>query len=372
MSDAPGMPSSPQPWNRGTEWLKGEGAASDVVMSSRARLARNIADCTFASRATRVQRQHTLDTSRNWLLQAGLADRMMWVDLHETSEVDKLLLVERHLISKQLARGKSHGKSKSDDASGDPRGVAVSLPDERLCVMVNEEDHLRIQVIRSGLALGECWRAIDQIDDRVEAGIDYAFSSRFGYLTACPTNVGTGLRMSVMLHLPGLRLSGDIDKVKRAASDMNLAVRGFYGEGSDSAGDFYQISNQTTLGKTEETIVEELDTQIIPRVVEYERHARRQLVEKRRLTLEDQVFRALGALTHARLLSTDEAMQHLSHVRLGVILGIIPSVEATTINTLMLQVQPGHLQRALGKDLDQDQRRSARAMVVRRALGRSS
>lgn len=382
----------------GTEWLRGEGQDIDVVVSSRARLARNLAAHPFAAKATRAQRAQTLDSCRSWLLQAGLAERIMWVDLHEAPQLERMLLVERHLISKPHAKGKVHtlkpkpdakseGKSegKSDAAESieadakaeakreqraadDPRGVAVSLPDERLSIMVNEEDHLRVQVIRSGRSLSDCWAAIDEVDDRIEAGLDYSFSSRFGYLTACPTNVGTGLRVSAMLHLPALRMTGDLDKVKRAASDMNIAVRGFYGEGSDSAGDFFQISNQTTLGKSERRIVDELDREIIPQIVEYERIARRTLMQKRRLVLEDQVFRSLGTLRTARLLPTEESMQLLSLVRLGVVLGLLKDIDLPAVNQLTLLVQPAHLQKFVGKELDQEQRRAARALLVRQKL----
>lgn len=347
------------------EWLRADGESGDVVMSSRARLARNLASIPFCSKATRHDRQVTLDTCRNWLLQAGLAERMTWVDLHESSPLDRMLLVERHLISKQLSKGRAiSGAGPAED----PRAVAVSIPDERLSIMVNEEDHLRIQVIRSGLALSDCWTAIDEADDRAEAGITYAFSQRFGYLTACPTNVGTGLRMSVMLHLPGLKLTGDIDKVKRAAGDMGLAVRGFYGEGSDAAGDFYQVSNQTTLGKTEQRILQELEKEIIPQIINYERIARRTLLAKRRTGLEDQIFRSLGILSNARLLTTEEAMQHLSLVRLGVVTGLIDAVRPDTVHSLMLLVQPAHLQRQVGRELDQEQRRFSRAALTRSKL----
>lgn len=357
---------TPPSFDSGTEWLRGEGDCNDVVMSSRARLARNVAGFPFAAKSTKRDRQQTLDLCRSWLLQSNLSDRLMWVDLHDAPPVERTLLVERHLISKQLSKGKSTGDG--GPAGDDPRGVAISLPDERLSIMVNEEDHLRIQVIRSGLALSECWSHIDQVDDKIESGLTYAFSDRFGYLTACPTNVGTGLRMSVMLHLPALKLTGDIEKVKRAASDMGLAVRGFYGEGSDAAGDFYQISNQTTLGKPEAKIIHELEREIIPRVIEYERVARRSLVAKRKIGLEDQVFRAMGILTTARLLATDEAMLLLSNVRLGVVLGLIKDVDQRRVNQLMLLVQPSHLQRAAGRELDQEQRRAARALLVRQRL----
>ena len=213
-----------------------------------------------------------------------------------------------------------------------------------------------------------CWAQISAVDDALEAGLEYAFAQRFGYLTACPTNVGTGLRMSVMLHLPGLRLTGDIEKVKRAAADMNLAVRGFYGEGSEAAGDFYQVSNQTTLGKVEGVVLHELQQEIIPQIIEYERVSREALMSKRRPTLEDTVHRAAALLTHARLLSTDEAMQLLSHARLGVHLGLLRDIDGARVNRLMLTVQPAHLQRAAGRELDQEQRRYARALVVREVL----
>lgn len=346
-----------------TEWLRGEGEASDVVMSSRVRFARNLAGFPFVRKASPVQRQQVLELCRTRILESGLSEQIAWLNLHEIPTLERTLLVERHLISQQHARGKG-------GANEEPRGVAVSLPHQQLAIMVNEEDHLRIQVVRSGLSLVDALAKIDDVDDRLEAGIDFAYSPRFGYLTACPTNVGTGVRMSVMLHLPGLRLTGNMDKVKRAAQDMSLAVRGFYGEGSDAAGDFYQISNQTTLGKTERVLLHELEHDIIPNVIEYERAARRTLLAKRRPLLEDQVFRALGLLTHARLLTTNEAMQLLSQIRLGVLLGVIENLDQATVNQLMLIAQPGHLQRALGNELDQEQRRSARATLLRTKLAK--
>jgi len=353
----------------GAEWLRGEGELSDVLLSSRVRLARNLAGRLFATKATRRDRQATLDISREWLMRAELVPQLIWVDLHASSPLDRALLVERHLISK------NHSKGKGTNPNDDPRGVAISVPDERLSIMINEEDHLRIQAIRSGLALTHAWSDIDSIDDKIESQLDYAYSPRFGYLTACPTNVGTGVRMSAMLHLPALRLTGELEKVKRAAQDMSLAVRGFYGEGSEAVGDLFQISNQTTLGKSEQQIVQDLEGDILPKVVEYERLARRELLAKRRVGLEDQVWRAWGALAHARLMNTDEAMQALSLVRLGVTMGLLrtPSdfPDLRTVNQLMLLVQPAHLQRAVGRELDQEQRRVARASLLRAKLGRS-
>lgn len=373
----PELPEPPPPFEASTEWLKGEGRACDVVVSSRVRYARNLAGHRFVNRSDREERFEVLDACRTQILSSQVCPRIMWVDLHESNTLERTLLVERHLISRQHARGsKFHGGKEPNPALGigaeDPRGVAVSIPDERLAIMVNEEDHLRIQAVRSGLALDEAWTQVDNVDDIIESGLDLAYSPRFGYLTACPTNLGSGMRMSVMLHLPALKLTGEIEKVKRAAHDMNLAVRGFYGEGSDATGDFYQLSNQGALGKPEAVVLHELQSEIIPQVIEYERHARKTLMTKRSTQLEDIVFRALGLLTNARLLTAEECMQHLSHVRLGVVSGLISHVDLRLVNQLSLLSQPGHVQRAVGKDLDQDQRRAARADLMRARLARTS
>ncbi|MFO0836285.1 MAG: protein arginine kinase [Phycisphaerales bacterium] len=379
-------------YENGTEWLRSAGASSDVVMSSRVRLARNLAGWRFGHKAGHGDRQKVLEICRDRIAAAGLSSvgapvspvsptptapstppQVMWIDLRESPPIERQLLVERHLISKQHSKGKPLPDLKAGDVeTTDPRGVAIALPDERLSIMVNEEDHLRIQAVRGGLALAEAWADADRADDLLESKLDFAYSPRFGYLTCCPTNVGTGVRMSLMLHLPGLKLSGDIEKVKRAASDMNLAVRGFYGEGSEAAGDFYQVSNQTTLGKSEQAILNDLAGEIIPKIVEYERMARRNLLAKRGAALEDQVYRALGLLTHARLLTAEESMQMLSHVRLGVVMGLVSDVDLASVNALMLLTQPAHLQRVMGTELDQEQRRNARAQLIRRRLLKTS
>ncbi len=340
----------------GVEWLRADGPQTDVVMSSRIRLARNLESFPFLTKATPDERQRIVAIAREQTLAAALADQMIWVDLRETPKLERNLLVERHLISKQHAKG---------DA---PRAVAVSSPDERLAIMVNEEDHLRIQVMRSGLDLQEVFQQISEVDDKLEKRMDFAFSSRFGFLTACPTNVGTGIRVSVMLHLPGLKLSGELEKVRRAAKSMSLAVRGFYGEGSDAVGDFYQLSNQTTLGKTEEQILEEFEGKMLPKVIDYERHARKKLLAERRKLIEDRVHRALGTLRHARLLAANESLQLLGYLRLGVAAGLIKDVPLQTVNRLILLTQPAHLQRALQKELDQAKRRVERADLVRAQL----
>ncbi|MBN8643809.1 MAG: protein arginine kinase [Planctomycetes bacterium] len=349
----------PTLWNAGgAEWLKGDGPSSDVVLSSRVRLARNFAGFRFVARCTKEERSQIARAAKAHALSGEVwhAGGVIWIDLNDTPEIERQVLVERHLISQQHAKG------------SEPRGVAISVPDERLSIMVNEEDHLRIQVIRAGLALEHAFAQSSQVDDAVEARADYAFSSRWGYLTACPTNVGTGIRVSVMLHLPGLKLTGEIEKVKRAAGAMNLAIRGFYGEGSEAIGDLFQVSNQTTLGKCEKDILAAFEREVIPRVIEYERVARRTLMEKRRLYLEDQLFRAVGALSNARLMKSDEAMQALSMVRLGVCLGFFPRMNLARVHELMLQTQPAHLQRLARKELDQAERRVERARVLREAF----
>lgn len=362
MSDTFG-PLSPVAVQRGAHWLQGEGSDSDVVISSRVRLARNVVGTPFLQRATPEQRLRVLSCCRDHIMKVGLGRELLWVDVHKLPQTDRTLLVERHLVSKEHAKG---GVGSGTDW---PRGLCVSIPDERLSIMVNEEDHLRVQVIRSGLALDDAWRQITAVDDLIESGLEYAFSPRFGYLTACPTNVGCGVRMSVMLHLPGLKLTGELDKLRRATKELGLAVRGYYGENTDATGDLFQISNQTTLGKNEEQIRQEFEKHVLPLVLEYERASRVLLVEKRRRSTEDQVFRALGVLRGARLLSPDEAMAHLSLVRLGVLMGLVTDVPEQAVAQLLLLVQPAHLQRLLGREMDQQKRREARADLVRERLG---
>jgi len=338
------------------EWLRGSGPMSEIVISSRIRLARNVAGSPFLSRCTRHQRQNLENKIRETILSAQIAPQVLYVDLDAAPEIDRQLLVERHLISKPHA------------AAEGARGVAIA-ESETVSIMVNEEDHLRIQVLRSGLQLEEAWEQINKVDDKLEATLDYAFHPRFGYLTACPTNVGTGIRVSVMLHLPALKLTGEIEKVFRAAKDMRLAVRGLYGEGTEATGDFYQISNQTTLGKTEEEIISDFKHVVIPKIIDYEQHARRTLRDDRTVQLDDKVGRALGVLRSARLIASEETLLLLSHLRMGLHLGRIKDIELRTLNELFLLTQPAHLQKLQGRKLEGDVRRAARADFIRQRLG---
>jgi protein arginine kinase len=328
---------------------------SEIVISSRIRLARNLSGSPFLSRCTAHQRRALETRCRDAILAAGLSNQVLYVDLQDSPEIDRQVLVERHLISKQHA------------AADGARGVAIG-ENETISIMVNEEDHLRIQVLRSGLQLEEAWEQINDIDNKLESRLDFAFHPRFGYLTACPTNVGTGIRVSVMLHLPALKLTGEIEKVFRAARDMRLAVRGLYGEGTDATGDFYQISNQTTLGRTEEDIIADFKNTVIPKIIEYEQQARRTLVRERDTALDDKVFRALGLLRNARLMASEETLFLLSHLRMGINMGRVSGIDIRTLNELFLLTQPAHLQKLIGRKIDGDVRRGARAEFIRQKL----
>lgn len=233
--------------------------------------------------------------------------------------------------------------------------------------MINEEDHLRIQVMRSGLQIDEAWRQAGDLDDRLETKLDFAFSSRLGYLTACPTNVGTGLRASVMMHLPALVITRQIEKVFQAIARMRLAVRGLYGEGTQAAGDFYQVSNQVTLGKTEEEILETLSL-TIPRIIQYEEKARETLARESEIFIEDRIWRAVGLLSRARQISSGEATSLLSAVRMGLHMGRLRGLDVQHINRLFIGSQPGHLQVRHGGELSPEERDVERARFVRSVL----
>jgi len=340
---------------RAGEWLRGAGPMHDVVISSRARLARNLAGMPFLSKCAPIQQKEIETRLKQDVLAAGVAEKVFYVDIAAAGELDRKILVERHLISRQHAKGKH------------PHGVAVSS-DETIAIMVNEEDHLRMQTLRSGLQLAKAVEDVNRVDDLLEQRIDYAYHDRYGYLTACPTNVGTALRVSVMLHLPAVKMTGEIEKVFRAARDMHMAIRGLYGEGTEATGDFFQVSNQTTLGKTEEQIVEEFLEHTIPHFVEYERRARQGLLKNRRTAIEDKILRSLALLKAAKLLTSDETMYLLSLLRLGINLSMVEEVDLKKVNELFLLTQPAHLQRILGREMSDSHRNEARAAFVRQRL----
>jgi protein arginine kinase len=338
------------------EWLRGSGPQSDIVMSSRIRLARNLADFPFISRAAEQDRGEIEKTLREAILNSDLSDKLEYVDVSKLEGIDRQFLVERQLISREHAEGQG------------ARGVAID-PQEQVSLMINEEDHLRIQVMHSGLDLESAWDEINGIDDLLSEQVTYAFSSHFGYLTACPTNVGTGMRVSVMLHLPALVITRQIEKVFRSLQKINLAVRGLYGEGSQAMGDFYQISNQITLGRSEAELLKQVGD-VVPVIIEYERQARQVLIKESQQNLHDRVSRAYGILRTAQTISSEETMHLLSSVRMGVNLGLIQDIEIPTINQLFIHTQPAHLQKLRGVELDTADRNIERARYLRRHLNK--
>jgi len=336
------------------EWLKGTGPEHEIVISSRVRLARNLQGFRFITKMDAAERQRCDDQIRKRIIEAGVVPASRYIELMDADPLDRKLLVERHLISKE-----------HEDARH-PRGVAIGQG-ETLSVMINEEDHIRLQVLQSGFQLRDTWRLAAEVDSKIEEGLDFAFSPQLGYLTACPTNVGTGMRVSVMLHLPALVITRHIEKVFQAVSKINLAVRGLYGEGTEASGHFYQISNQVTLGKTEEDIAANVE-QVIPTIVNYERRAREDLMSKDRLRLEDRVWRAFGMLQAARIISSDESMMMLSFVRMGVHLGLLPQLKIDTVNELFLYSQPAHLQKMSQSAMEPSERDIKRAEFIRSRL----
>ncbi len=344
---------------RAGEWLRGVGPMHEIVISTRIRLARNIRGFHFLSRADADMRTEIAETIAAAIRKAPLLASFVHIELAGLDELDRRLLVERQLISRQHAEG-----------TGDRR--VVFGPAEDASLMLNEEDHLRLQVMRSGLQLEQAWQQIDAIDDAIEEHVDYAFHAQYGYLTACPTNVGTGVRVSVMLHLPALRMTSELEKVVHAARDMKLAIRGLYGEGTEALGDFFQISNQITLGRSEMEIIDDFRKHVIPRIVEFEQSARAALLKNRLRALDDKIFRAMGLLRSARLISSNEALQCLSHVRMGLHVGRLRSVDLQTVNELFLQTQPAHLQKLQGERLSGEQRSIARADLIRSRLSNNN
>jgi len=361
------------------EWFSGSGPMADVVISSRIRLARNLAGYKFLSRCTNTEKAEILKKLKDVLLSLKLGDEVFYISIDKSSELDRHFLVERHLISRHHAFGKG------------PRGAVIARK-ESFTAMINEEDHLRLQILKSGMCLSECAEQINHIDNMIEEKADYAFHPRYGYLTACPTNVGTGIRVSVMLHLPALKITGQIEKFLNAAKDMTLAVRGLFGEGTEAAGDFYQLSNQVTLGVAEKEIVSQFEKAVIPEIVEYEYAARKHLLDKQSDLLDDKISRATALLRNAHLISSQEALFLLSHLRLGINMrermgastpaieklfalnkqsaeaGKSPRLSITTINRLFMLTLPAHLQLNHGGPLDASQRDALRAKIIRAML----
>jgi protein arginine kinase len=342
----------------GVRWLDASGPNADIVISTRLRLARNVVGYAFTGRARDGERLRMLAQVKDALSQVPILDGSVLLRLDECGQLDRQLLHERHLVSKELA---------GLDAQHPLRTGAAVFLGEQVGVLVNEEDHLRLQAMRSGFDVPAAFAVASRMDQELGARVPFAFHKEFGFLTACPTNVGTGLRASVLIHLPGLVLTKEIAKVLAGLQQMGLTYRGLYGEGSEVVGNFFQLSNQTTLGRSEEEL-QDLLVRVVRHVIEREEEARRVLVRDAGYIIEDKLWRAYGTLRYARSLSFDEAMNFLSGVRLGVGLKLIPGLSVYTLNKLLIFAQSAHLSHAEGRTLTDSESNLARAKYVRQML----
>lgn len=346
--------------NSSSLWMDGSGDLSDVVISSRVRLARNLHDVPFPHLLQEVQARQVQEgvfaavKGVNDKAAKGSFSELHCIDLEKVSPLDRQVLVEKHLMSPQHAQ------------AGFGKGIITRF-DERVSIMVNEEDHLRLQCLYSGLELDEAFVTASGIDDLLDERLDFAFDDRYGFLTACPTNVGTGLRASLMVHLPALAMGDEVSRVLATVNKLGLVVRGLFGEGSEGQGNVYQVSNQITLGQTEKEIIENLSL-VAKQVVAEEKRFREMLLKTQRAALEDRIFRAWGILSNARSMSSQEAVKLWSDVRLGVELGMMSSLDGISANQILVIAQPNFVQKSVGKAMPPDERDARRADLIRQHL----
>ncbi|MBN6205007.1 protein arginine kinase [Ralstonia pickettii] len=336
-------------------WMREEGTDSDIVLSSRIRLARNFANVAYPILGKEPELKKVTEFMKEKYSKASFHayKNFQFIPMHDLSMIEKRILVEKHLISPNLAKF--------------PQSAALISEGEQVSIMINEEDHLRIQLYFPGYQLTEALEEAFKLDDWIEEKVRYAFDENYGYLTSCPTNVGTGMRASVMMHLPALAHTKQINRMIPAISQFGLVVRGIYGEGSESLGNIYQISNQITLGKSENDIVLDLES-VVKQLIEQERLARKYIAEKLGLTLEDRIFRSYGILNNSRIIDSKEALECISNVRLGIDLGIIKNISKNILNELMTLTQPGFLQHYANKKLTARERDIFRASLIRERL----
>src|SRR6478609_5756290 len=331
-----------------------KGPHDRIVMSSRVRLARNVRDAAFPGWAKKPERIRVLEMIRPAVENLPEMKESFSQTMDSLSTLDKQILVERHLISREHA-AKSAGS-----------GLVLNR-DETFCVMINEEDHMRMQSLRPGLQLRQAWSAIDQVDSSLERKLDYAFNPDLGYLTACPTNIGTGIRVSAMLHLPGLVLAEQINPIIQSVNKLGLAVRGLYGEGTEALGNVFQVSNQMTLGETETSIVERLE-KVLAQIIEHEENARASLLEKKPKMVYNHIGRAYGILANAHSISSKETMNLLSLLRLGIEIELFPKTNGSLVDELFILTQPAHLQKTNSEKLSAEERDLLRADMLRDRL----
>lgn len=337
-----------------SEWLRGTGPNSDIVISSRVRLARNLDRFPFSHWASKKQEREVLRLTEEAIAGSKSMRGSLLIHINEIADVDKQFLLERNLISREhILR---------------PEFKSVAVSDREVSsIMINEEDHLRMQVMQSGFNLQECWRIADRMDNELAEHLKYWHHEKWGFLTACPTNTGTGLRSSVMLHLPALVMTKQANRVIQAIMKLGMTARGLYGEGTEAEGNFFQISNQITLGQSETDTIDHIE-RIIRQIIGHEETARKNLIKQNREMLQDKIWRANGTLRSAHVITSKETIQLLSMVRLGVDMGLIADIDRRTINELFILIQPGHLQKIEGKILTQAQRDVKRAGLIRRRL----
>jgi protein arginine kinase len=337
-------------------WMVEEGPDSDIVLSSRVRLARNLQNYSFPTLLSSEAAKTIIDVfEKKFANQSfGSFGKLELLQMDKMQPIERRVLMEKHLISPDLAEN-SHF------------GACLLSENEQISIMINEEDHIRIQCLAAGFQLSEVLEMANRLDDWLEEQIEYAFDEKHGYLTSCPTNVGTGLRASVMMHLPALVLTQQIKRIIPAINQLGLVVRGIYGEGSEALGNIFQISNQITLGKSEEEIVEDLKS-VVHQLIQQERSAREALMKTSGIHLEDRVYRSLGTLANSRLIESSEAANCLSDVRLGIDIGYIENISRNILNELMILTQPGILQQYAGGPLRPEERDYRRAALIRERL----
>jgi len=340
--------------NHTSEWLKGEGPHSDIVISSRIRLARNLDKVAFPHWVNKKLGEEVLKKIEEAIANNDYLKKVTIFKLADLDSLDKQFLVERHLMSHEHVQKPNH------------KAVAID-EEEVVSIMINEEDHIRMQVMQSGLNLFEAWNIINKIDDGLAKDLHFAFLADWGYLTACPTNTGTGMRGSVMLHLPALVMTRQIDRVLAAISKLSFTTRGLYGEGTQATGNFFQISNQVSLGHSEEEIIDNINS-LIRQIVEQENQARQMMLNRNRAMLEDRINRSFGILKSAHIISSQETIELLSMVRMGCDLGLIKEMNPRRINELFIITQPAHLQKIENKRLSTQERDSQRAEIIRSRL----
>ncbi|SEF86687.1 protein arginine kinase [Caloramator fervidus] len=329
---------------------------NDIVLTSRVRLARNIDGIPFPQKLSEKEANKVIDQVADSILNSNsaIAHEFRLIRLKELRPLERISMVEKHLISRDLINEYQ-------------KGAVILNRDENVSIMINEEDHIRLQVIYPGFKIKDAYDFASKLDDLIEEKIQYAYDSKFGYLTSCPTNVGTGIRASVMLHLPALTMTGNINNIFNTVVQVGMTIRGIYGEGSNAMGNIYQISNQVTLGLTEEEIINNLIA-VTKKIIDQELKTREMLFEKKSVEIEDDIYRSLGILKYSRILSTQECLELLSKVRLGIEMGIIKDIDVKKLNDLLTNVQPATLQLIEGRELDVKERDIIRAKIVRETL----